>query len=86
VSRPNFSHLIRERREIRTTPITTFLADRLIGRSRYDLRIFFGLTVQQAIHPEKFQLRQLYHMFRADPEYGFGVSKALGMELSENVH
>jgi hypothetical protein len=33
VSRPNFRHLIRERREIRTTPITTFLADRLIGRS-----------------------------------------------------
>jgi hypothetical protein len=37
VSRPNFRHLIRERREIRTTPITTFLADRLIGRSRFDL-------------------------------------------------
>jgi hypothetical protein len=42
VSRPNFRHLIREPREIRTTPITTFLADRLIGRSRFDLRIFFG--------------------------------------------
>jgi hypothetical protein len=28
--------------EIRTTPITTFLADRLIGRSRFDLRIFLA--------------------------------------------
>jgi hypothetical protein len=30
-------------------------------------------------------LRQLCHFFRADPGYGFGVAKRLGIELSEDV-
>ena len=35
--------------------------------------------------PEEIQFRQLCHFFRADPGYGFGVAKALGVELSEDV-
>ena len=31
------------------------------------------------------QWRQLCHFFRADPRYGIGVAKALGIELSEEV-
>jgi catalase len=34
---------------------------------------------------KEIQLRQLCHFFRADPEYGFGVAKALGIEPSEDV-
>jgi catalase len=40
----------------------------------------------QAGHtPPDIQLRQLCHFFRADAGYGFGVAKALGLELSEEV-
>ena len=35
--------------------------------------------------PQEIQLRQLCHFFRADLGYGFGVAKALGFELSEDV-
>jgi hypothetical protein len=35
--------------------------------------------------PQEIQLRQLSHFFRADLGYGFGVAKALGIELSEDV-
>jgi catalase len=35
--------------------------------------------------PQEIQLRQLCHFFRADPGYGFGVAKALGIELSGDV-
>ena len=35
--------------------------------------------------PQEIQLRQLCHFFRADLGYGFGVAKALGIELSEDV-
>jgi catalase len=34
---------------------------------------------------KEIQLRQLCHFFRADPGYGFGVAKALGIEPSEDV-
>ena len=34
---------------------------------------------------QEIQLQQLCHFFRADPEYGFEVAKALGVELSEDV-
>jgi catalase len=34
---------------------------------------------------QEIQLRQICHFFRADPRYGFGVAKALGIELSEDV-
>jgi catalase len=48
----------------------------------------FGNTVrhmQAGNTPQEIQLRQLCHFFRADPGYGFGVAKALGIELSEDV-
>jgi len=35
--------------------------------------------------PEAIQLRQICHFFRADPAYGQGVAKALGIELRENL-
>jgi hypothetical protein len=42
-------------------------------------------TCRRAIRRKKFSLRQLSHFFRADPAYGFGVAKALGIELSEDL-
>jgi catalase len=35
--------------------------------------------------PEAIQLRQICHFFRADPAYGMGVARALGIELRENL-
>ena len=35
--------------------------------------------------PEAIQLRQICHFFRANPAYGMGVAKALGIELRENL-
>jgi catalase len=35
--------------------------------------------------PDAIQLRQICHFFRADPGYGQGVAKALGIELRENL-
>ena len=44
-----------------------------------------GRHMQAGDTPQEIQLRQLCHFFRADPGYGFGVAKALGIELSEDV-
>ena len=51
--------------------------DRLFGNIARHMRA--GNT------PREIQLRQLCHFFRADPGYGFGVAKALGIELNEDV-
>jgi catalase len=51
--------------------------DRLFGNIARHMRA--GNT------PREIQLRQLCHFFRADPGYGLGVAKALGIELSEDV-
>ena len=33
--------------------------------------------------PQDIQLRQICHFFRADPAYGLGVAKALGLDIGE---
>ena len=50
-------------------------------------RLFWNTVrhMQAGNTPQEIQLRQLCHFFRADPAYGFGVAKALGIELSEDV-
>ena len=35
--------------------------------------------------PQEIQLRQICHFFRADPAYGLGVAKALGLDIGEFV-
>lgn len=35
--------------------------------------------------PPEIQMRQICHFFRADPAYGLGVAKALGLDISEFV-
>jgi catalase len=50
-------------------------------------RLFGNIVrhMQAGNTPQEIQLRQLCHFFRADPGYGLGVAKALGIELSEDV-
>jgi hypothetical protein len=50
-------------------------------------RLFGNIVrhMQAGDTPQEIQLRQLCHFFRADPGYGFGVAKTLGIELSEDV-
>jgi catalase len=50
-------------------------------------RLFGNIArhMQAGNTPQEIQLRQLCHFFRADPGYGLGVAKALGIELSEDV-
>src|SRR5260370_39632169 len=50
-------------------------------------RLFENIArhMQAGNTPREIQLRQLCHFFRADPGYGFGVAKALGIELSEDM-
>jgi catalase len=50
-------------------------------------RLFENIArhMQAGNTPREIELRQLCHFFRADPGYGFGVAKALGIELSEDM-
>ena len=33
--------------------------------------------------PKSIQLRQISHFYKADPEYGIGVAKGLGITMNE---
>ena len=59
---------------------------RLMNPEQRD-RLFWNIArhTQAGDTPQEIQLRQLCHFFRADPGYGFGVAKALGIQLSEDV-
>lgn len=46
-------------------------------------RLFGNIARHMAPVPKEIQLRQICHFFRADPAYGLGVAKALGIEMPE---
>ena len=46
-------------------------------------RLFGNIARHMADVPREIQLRQLCHFFRADANYGLGVAKALGLDMSE---
>ena len=46
-------------------------------------RLFGNIARHMRAVPREIQLRQICHFFRADPAYGIGVSKALGIDVNE---
>ena len=36
--------------------------------------------------PEEIQIRHLRHCFKADPDYGHGIAKLLGIDVSKYQH
>jgi len=46
-------------------------------------RLFGNIGRHMAAVPREIQMRQLCHFFRADVNYGLGVAKALGLDMSE---
>jgi catalase len=46
-------------------------------------RLFGNIARHMASVPRAIQLRQLCHFFRADPAYGLGVARALGIDLGD---
>ncbi len=46
-------------------------------------RLFGNIARHMTGVPREIQLRQICHFFRADPAYGMGVAKALGLDLRE---
>lgn len=46
-------------------------------------RLFGNIARHMASVPREIQMRQICHFFRADPAYGAGVAKALGIDISE---
>ncbi len=48
-------------------------------------RLFGNIARHMAGVPREIQMRQICHFFRADPNYGLGVAKALGLDISEFV-
>jgi catalase len=46
-------------------------------------RLFGNIGRHMATVPREIQLRQICHFFRADPAYGAGVAKALGVNIEE---
>ncbi|HEY5793232.1 MAG TPA: catalase [Chthoniobacterales bacterium] len=46
-------------------------------------RLFSNIARHMGAVPREIQLRQICHFFRADPGYGIGVAKALGIDLAE---
>ncbi len=46
-------------------------------------RLFGNVARHMASVPREIQLRQICHFFRADPAYGLGVAKALGLDIGE---
>ena len=59
---------------------------RLMNPKQRD-RLFGNISrhMQAGNTPPEIQLRQICHFFRADPGYGSGVAKALGIELNEEL-
>ena len=49
------------------------------------LRLFGNIGRHMAEVPREIQLRQLCHFFRADPAYGLGVAKELGIDLAPHM-
>ncbi len=49
------------------------------------LRLFGNIGRHMAAVPREIQLRQLCHFFRADPAYGLGVAKELGIDLAQHM-
>jgi catalase len=45
-------------------------------------RLFGNIARHMAEVPREIQLRQICHFFRADPAYGMGVARALGIDMS----
>jgi catalase len=48
-------------------------------------RLFANIARHMASVPREIQLRQICHFFRADPAYGFGVAKELGIDLDQFI-
>ncbi len=48
-------------------------------------RLFGNIARHMGSVPSEIQLRQICHFFRADPAYGLGVAKALGLDVAEFV-
>ncbi|MES2696477.1 MAG: catalase, partial [Verrucomicrobiota bacterium] len=48
-------------------------------------RLFGNIARHMGSVPPEIQLRQICHFFRADPAYGMGVAKALGLDIAEFV-
>ncbi len=48
-------------------------------------RLFGNIARHMAPVPREIQLRQICHFFRADPQYGLGVARALQLDIREFV-
>jgi catalase len=48
-------------------------------------RLFGNIGRHMAQVPREIQLRAICHFFRADPAYGIGVAKALGLDLEKEM-
>jgi catalase len=48
-------------------------------------RLFANIARHMASVPQEIQLRQICHFFRADPAYGIGVAKELGIDLEQFI-
>jgi len=48
-------------------------------------RLFGNIARHMAQAPREIQLRAICHFFRADPAYGAGVAKALGLDLETEM-
>ena len=54
---------------------------RLLGAAQQE-RLFGNIARHMAGVPREIQMRQICHFFRADPLYGMGVARALGLDLA----
>ncbi len=45
-------------------------------------RLISNIVGSMASVPREIQMRQLCHFFRADPNYGMGIARGLGIDLS----
>jgi catalase len=48
-------------------------------------RLFGNIARHMAEVPREIQLRAICHFFRADPAYGVGVAKAIGIDLTKEM-
>jgi catalase len=55
---------------------------RLMNASQKD-QLFSNLTAAMQGVPERIQVRQLVHCYRADPDYGRGVAAKLGLDMGK---
>ena len=45
-------------------------------------RLIGNIVDSMSSVPAEIQMRQLCHFFRADPNYGMGIARGLGIDLS----